>query len=282
MGYCKHGFAFRLDEVLLAGNKHSIKHARYFIEPKRIIMSKLGGLLLILVSLSANAFTVHEHIIKSEVLGYNVRYWVHVPDGDHKNLPVLYVTDGLGYKTRGSIVETSESLLKKNQVKPHIIVMVDANDPDTPRLNRRNEQFLCNPKYVRFYREELVPVMDNDYNTSKSQEDRGILGLSFGGLNAMYFALHASDIFGKIGIQSPAPHPCPDIYNDFKNADNLPIDIFLSTGTVNDKATATRRLKKILDDKGYDFKYLEVAEGHNWKNWKPMINDILVYFYGRN
>ena len=220
-----------------------------------------------------------EHIIESKVLGYNIRYWVYAPDGNNKELPVLYVTDGKGYKDRGGIVGISESLIKRNLIDPHIIVMVDANDPDIAGLNRRNNQFLCNPDYLRFYKEELVPKIDDSYKTLKSSEYRGILGLSFGGLNAMYFALHGSDTFGQIGIQSPAPHPCPDIYSDYQNSKKLPIDIFLSTGTVNDKARDTRRLKNILDKKGYDFEYVEVPEGHNWRNWKPILDDILIHFY---
>jgi enterochelin esterase-like enzyme len=228
-----------------------------------------------------SAFATDEHIIKSDILGYSIRYWVHVPAGDQQNLPVLYVTDGKWYKDSGGLVEVSQSLIRNNKIQPHIIVMVDAFDPEQSAMNRRNSQFLCNPDYVNFYRNELLPAIDEQYATIKSREGRAILGLSFGGLNSMYFALQANDIFGKIGIQSPAPHPCPDIYTDFEQHDKLPLEIFLSTGTVNDKARATRRLKSILDSKGYAFKYVEVAEGHNWRNWGPLLDDVLIYFYGQ-
>lgn len=242
-------------------------------------MLRICSLLIVLITFQQNAFAVDEHIIKSNILGYSIRYWVHVPEGAEGDLPVLYVTDGKSYKESGGIVEISESLIQRNVIQSHIIVMVDAFDPIKSSLNRRNSQFLCNPDYVRFYRDELIPAIDNRYHTTKSRKGRAILGLSFGGLNSMYFALHANDIFGKIGIQSPAPHPCPDIYTDFEEADKLPIDIFLSTGTVNDKARDTRRLKSILDRKGYSFKYMEVAEGHNWRNWRPLLDDVLIYFY---
>ncbi len=233
---------------------------------------------LLLVFASTQLLALEERIIKSEVLGYKLKYWVHVPEAVDGPMPVLYVTDGNGYKRNG-LVETSKSLVKRGKVDPHIIVLVSAIDPDNPSRNRRNNQFLCNPKYVQFYKEELVPEIDSRYNTIKSAEGRGILGLSFGGLNAMYFAIQANDTFRNIGIQSPAPHPCPSIYDDFRNAPKLPINIFLSTGTVNDKATATQRFKKILVEKGYEFTYIEVAEGHNWRNWKPMLGDILIAFY---
>lgn len=235
----------------------------------------------LLFSFCQNSLALETRIIKSKVLGYNLRYWVHVPKDNSEPLPVLYVTDGKWYKEGGGIIETSIELINKKQVEPHIIVLVDAFNPDNPGDNRRNNQFLCNPDYVEFYKRELIPEIDTNYKTIKSREARAMLGLSFGGLNSMYFALHANDVFSKIGIQSPAPHPCPDIYDDFEKAGKLDLDIFLSTGTVNDKATATRRLKKILDAQGYDFKYIEVAEGHNWKNWKPMLDDILFYFYAQ-
>ncbi len=223
----------------------------------------------------------HEHVIKSKLLGYELKYWVHVPEGyESDKLPVLYVTDGDGYKNSGDLLALSQKMINKGQVNPHIIVLVSAVDPNNSSRNRRNSQFLCNPDYLEFYKKELIPQVEKDYQADDSKDRRGILGLSFGGLNAMYFALNGSDTFRKIGIQSPAPHPCPTIYADFSKAPRLPIDIFLSTGTVNDKSTDTRRFKSVLDKNGYDFKYVEVAEGHNWKNWKPLLDDILIYFYG--
>ena len=243
-------------------------------------MKKSSLILILLFLASSQLLAIDERIIKSEVLGYNLKYWVYVPDGADGPMQVLYVTDGNGYKKNG-LVEASKSLVKQGKIDPHIIVMVSAVDPDNPSRNRRNSQFLCNQDYVRFYKEELIPEIDGRYKTIRDQKGRGILGLSFGGLNAMYFAIQANDTFRNIGIQSPAPHPCPSIYDDFRNSPKLPINIFLSTGTVNDKATATRRFKKVLEDKGYEFTYLEVAEGHNWRNWRPMLGDILLSFYGK-
>ena len=105
-------------------------------------------------------------------------------------------------------------------------------------------------------------------------------GLSFGGLNAAYFGAKASDTFRMLGIQSPALHPVPQIHNLYKEQNKLPLKIFLSTGTVNDTEGHARSLKKTLESKGYAFEYIEVPQGHNWKNWKPLIDDALIYFFG--
>lgn len=220
--------------------------------------------------------------ITSRVLGYDLQYWVQLPVNydEGNSYPTLYITDGWWYKEDGGLPEIARGLMQAQQIEDVILVYVDAYDPDDQNNNRRNSQFLCKPKYVQFYKDELVPAVDQAFSTDDSQETRGMLGVSFGGLNSMYFGLHAHDTFGKIGIQSPAPHPCPDIYADYENSDRLPIDIYLSTGTVNDKAKATRRLKGILEDKGYKFAYEEVPFGHTWANWTPLLDDVLLHFYG--
>ena len=241
-------------------------------------MVKIAAALIIFFQYSLPS-AVDERIIESKHLGYNVRYWVYIPKKVTETMPVLYVTDGKGYKANG-LIKVSEKLLRGDKVIPHVIVMVDTIDPDDPSVDHRNSQFLCNADYLNFYKEELIPRVEKEYNINTTRDQRGILGLSFGGLNAMYFALHGSDVFGKIGIQSPAPHPCPTIYTDIKNSPKLPVDIFLSTGIISDKEYETRKIKRILDSKGYDFKYIEVREGHNWANWAPLFDDILLYFYG--
>ncbi len=238
---------------------------------------------LIAISLNPGFGNPHQQIITSEVLSYDLRYWVHVPDGyEQKELPVLYVTDGKWYREGGRLLQTSVQLIESGQVKPHIIVLVDAFDPHQESKNRRNSQFLCNPQYLKFYREELIPKIEEDFKVAPGKENRAILGLSFGGLNSMYFTAHGGDFFGKVGIQSPAPHPCPEVYDAIDLAKELPGQIYLSTGTVNDKARESRRLKAILEKKDLELSYMEVAEGHNWRNWRPLLDDVLLFFYAEN
>lgn len=225
--------------------------------------------------------TTELHRIKSQVLGYDLQYWVHLPKGYQKDLryPVLYVTDGYWYKEQGNILKIADRLIKQQKIDPVIIVLVDAIGPDNRNDNRRELEFLCNPKYLDFYSQELVPAIDQNFSTDTTQQSRGILGVSFGGLNSMYFGLYGSNLFGKIGIQSPAPHPCPEIFDAYQQSPKLPIDIYLSTGTVNDTAPAARKLKRILEDKGYTITYEEVAKGHDWSNWRPLLDDVLLHFY---
>ena len=47
----------------------------------------------------------------------------------------------------------------------------------------------------------------------------------------------------------------------------------------DDNTQANRSFRTVLKDKGYKMHYLEVREGHNWDNWRPLLDDVLLYFY---
>jgi enterochelin esterase-like enzyme len=55
--------------------------------------------------------------------------------------------------------------------------------------------------------------------------------------------------------------------------------MFLSAGTKNDNLAAIKRFRRVLLSKGYDLTYVTVREGHDWKNWGPLLDDVLVTFF---
>ncbi|MFY0594698.1 alpha/beta hydrolase [Roseivirga sp.] len=220
-------------------------------------------------------------VISSTILGYDLQYRVYTPENYEQlsDLPVIYLTDGQWYLEAGSMHEIMDEMISNGEIEPLVAVFVDNRDPHNLKNNRRNKQFLGYDNYIDFYREELVPHIEENFKVSKQQKDRGIMGLSFGGLNATYFGAKASDTFHMLGIQSPALHPVSEIYDLYLKQDRLPLKIFLTTGTKNDTEVHARRLKSTLETKRYDFKYMEVDEGHNWRNWKPLLDDALLYFF---
>jgi enterochelin esterase-like enzyme len=223
-------------------------------------------------------------IISSKVLGYDLQYRVYTPAGydDLTNLPVIYFTDGQWYLGGGDVPKKLDKLVSENKMKPVIAVFVDNRDPNNLNNNRRNSQFLGNEKYIEFYKKELLPKIEKDYKVAARQKNRAIMGMSFGGLNATFFGAKASDTFYMLGIQSPALRPVANtnVHKMYSDQEKLPLKIFLSTGTVNDTEVHARKLKKTFESKGYDFEYVEVAKGHNWDNWNPLIDDALIYFFG--
>jgi enterochelin esterase-like enzyme len=219
--------------------------------------------------------------IASDVLSYDLQYRVYLPEGykSHTDLAVLYVVDGQSYIKQGKVPRVLNRLIDSGKIEPVVVVFVDARDPDKLNKNRRNAQFFCNNDYLEFYRDELIPEIEQHYPVAQDREKRTVLGLSFGGLNSACFGLFGFDTFSGIGMQSPAYHPVPKLLSAYEEMPLLPLRVFLSTGKPNDNTKATRELRDVLQNKGYPMKYIEVREGHNWNNWRPLIDNVLRFFY---
>ncbi len=258
-----------------------------FIEPMRLAglqwhIARLLFILLLLPAAVRTDGTLSPDIrISSEALGYDLQYRVYLPENvqNRENLPVLFVTDGHGYLSEGRMVRTLDRLIGKDDIQPVVVVFVDPRDPDRLASNRRNQQFFCNRLYLKFYTDELIPAIESAYTVSGRQESRSILGLSFGGLNAACFGLLGYEWFSGLGIMSPANQPVPALLEAYEKMPLLPLRIFLSTGKPDDNTQANRRFHTVLRDKGYDVHYMEVRRGHNWNNWRPLIDDFLLHFY---
>ncbi|NOZ65540.1 MAG: esterase family protein [Alphaproteobacteria bacterium] len=218
--------------------------------------------------------------IKSTILGYDLQYRVYTPENAEENLPTLYITDGQWYLQKGNMDKILDQQIKAGVIKPVIAIFIDNRNPDKLRENRRNKQFFCSSKYANFFLQELVPQIDHHYHTSSHRKDRVILGVSFGGLNSACFGLMAYSAFQGIAMQSAASDKHVRLINKlYASEDKKPIKIYMSVGTRNDNMSANRLLKRTLQKKGYDLSYKEVPKSHNWKNWRPLLKDVLINFF---
>ena len=146
-------------------------------------------------------------------------------------------------------------MIAAGEIEPMMAVFLDNRDPDNLQDNRRNQQFFCNRDYIKFVSEELVGEIDRKYKTRSDRTARTIIGLSFGGLNSACFGLYEYDTFTGIAMQSPAVHPVPSLFSDYRRAPKQDLKIFLTTGSRNDNEARTREFKQIMDKKGYDLFY---------------------------
>ncbi len=230
-----------------------------------------------------NRGTLSDNIlIMSTNMAYQIQYRVYLPFNyeNLQNLPVVYVADGHEYADDklGSVKIVADNLTHTGKIEPVIFVFIDPRNPSNLGENRRATEFRSNPNYVKFVSEELVPQIDATYKTANSANRRCIMGTSYGGWNASYFGVMRSDIFGLLCIHSPAfDSTIPAAYNA---AAKLPLKIYMSTGVINDTQDKALALKAVLDSKGYDYQYKEVNEGHSWGNWRALIDEPLIYFFG--
>ncbi len=245
-----------------------------------------ASLLFLFVSIAfadEGALSDNQRIFSTH-LGYELQYRVYRPadTSSEDELPTLYVTDGQAYLGHGNFKAVLDTALNGGVIEPVIVVFLDSRNPDNLKEIRRNSEFMCNTKFAAFFASELIPTISGQQPVSLARENRVILGLSFGGLNSACFGLMLSQLFSGIAMQSPASGQHLEVVRDlYEKAEPLPLKMFLSVGSRNDNTGAVKRFKKTLESKGYDLTYIKVTGEHNWKNWTPLLDDVLVTFFAK-
>jgi len=219
-------------------------------------------------------------LINSSILGYQITYTVYLPYQYDKieKYPVVYVTDGYEYlhPELGKMTTVLDNLIHEKKIKPVVGVFVDNREPVNRANNRRMSELAMNSKYLDFFVNELIPHIELTYTSKSEAKNRAILGTSMGGLTATYFAFTRPDIFGLVGIQSPAFYTKPQIYSLCSNSADPQMKISMTAGLINDTSSESRKMKGVLETSSCEYHYREVNEGHSWGNWSRLIDDILM------
>jgi enterochelin esterase-like enzyme len=225
--------------------------------------------------------------VRSTRLNYDVSYRVYTPAGydaaTAQNLPVVYVTDGHEYSADhlGSMVVVLDNLIASGKIQPTMAVFIDPRDPATG-ANRRMSEYGQNANFAGFVADELAPRIDAAYRTLASPVGRMILGTSLGGLAAAHLGASRSDAFGHAAVQSPASFSqfAPNtlgLYAAPGLADKL--DVFVTAGMIGD-GSAGSTFAATLANRGFDYSFMQVNEGHSWGNWRGLLDEILVDLVG--
>ncbi len=169
-------------------------------------------------------------------LNRNRKIWIYLPpdyDQSTKNYPVLYLHDGQNVFDASTSFsgewQVDESLNKLFQQGDYGIIAVAIDNGGADRINEytpwRNEQYGGGEgsDYIDFITETLKPHIDNNFRTLTAPQHTGIMGSSLGGLISHYGALKFQDVFGKVGVFSPAFWINPEVFdfteNQGKNGD---------------------------------------------------------------
>ncbi len=225
-----------------------------------------------------------EILFPSKALGYQITYSVYTPANTGDNLPTIYVTDGFEYMhpKMGNMITTLDNLIADKKIKPVIAIFIDHREPINRANNRRMEELAMNEKYLKFFTEEFIPMIEHNYPVAKGRENRAILGTSMGGLTSAYFIFSRPEVFGMAGIQSPAFWTKPQIYSLCDSVASSKTRISMTSGVINDASESTRKMKAILENNSCIYTYRETNEGHSWGNWRNLIDDILIDFFGQD
>jgi glycosidase/predicted alpha/beta superfamily hydrolase len=177
-------------------------------------------------------------------LGRTRRVWLYLPPDyatSHKRYPVLYMHDGqnlfdasTSFAGEWGVDETLDSL-QARAGGGAIVVGIDNGQ------QRRVDEYTPwpNPQhgggegdaYVDFLVKTLKPYIDRHYRTRPDRLHTGVAGSSMGGLISLYAALKYPDVFGRVGVFSPAFWFSPSIYAYARRARPRPgTRIYMVTG----------------------------------------------------
>ena len=157
--------------------------------------------------------------------GRTRRVWIYLPPdyaASAKRYPVLYMHDGqnlfdasTSFAGEWGVDETLDSLAALG-AGGAIVVGIDNG------RQRRFDEYSPwrtpqygggeGDAYVDFLVKTLKPYIDRHYRTYRDRPHTGVAGSSMGGLISLYAALKYPDVFGRVGVFSPALWVAPPIY----------------------------------------------------------------------
>lgn len=179
------------------------------------------------------------------------RVWIYLPPDyatSNKRYPVLYMHDGQNVFDAATSfsgewkVDESLNQLFSNGDKGIIVVAIDNGGSE--RLNEYSPWVNSRygggqgEAYTKFIVETLKPSIDANYRTKSDRENTGMMGSSMGGLISMYAAIEYQNIFGKVGIFSPAFWFAPESYAQVSaKGKQAEMKIYLLAGQLEDNGS---------------------------------------------
>lgn len=228
---------------------------------------------LLFISCNFGAVEDTSKIIASEYLATNIEYFFHDANEKIVDKPIYYFTDGKKMMENGTL-EQLIILENNKKIAPAYYVFVSTIDVET-KEDKRNDYFFCNAAYLNFFEKELIPTVEQQLKHQIDQKDRGLIGISFGGLNAAFFA-SKSNLFQNYGLLSPITYPCPTIATDIVFSKNEGLNLFISTGQL-DAEKYTAPLTQLFQNKGHKVKFLQTGGGHDFENWNAQLETMLNF-----
>ena len=94
----------------------------------------------------------------------------------------MILLDGGSYFSVGSLQLTLENLIADGSIPALIVLGISAGIKDGQ--TQRNEEFTCNPKFMEFLNDELLPWFASKYSISQDPNQRIIAGYTFSGIGS--------------------------------------------------------------------------------------------------
>ena len=235
----------------------------------------------------------------SPSLQMNRRMVVYTPAGYEKGrgkYPVLYLLHGMGgdetaWLDFGRAAQILDNLIAQGKAEPMIVVMPNGNPSQEAapleNSNGYNLPLFYLPKTMDGTFEEsfkdIVSYVDRTYRTVRKKSGRAIAGLSMGGFHSLYISANYPELFGAVGLFSPAVSVQEEskdnnIYRDIDlkwkaQMEKNPPLYWIGIGKVDPLYNDVASLRKKFDICSYPYTYYESGGGHVWTCWRIYLEE---------
>ena len=236
--------------------------------------------------------------------GRERRMVIYTPAGYESNkktkYPVLYLLHGMGgdeeaWIATGRLAEIMDNLIAQGKAEPMIVVMTNGCTAHVSAPGFSHEgmwrPYMSGSMDGSF--EAMFPTIvewvDDNYRTLSQMEYRAIAGLSMGGFHSLQISKEYPTMFDYVGLFSAAVMRHKEgvaLYDnrDAKLAEQFsfkPALYWIAIGKDDFLYAENVEYRKFLDEKGYDYTYVESGGGHVWRNWRIYLADFAQLLFKR-
>lgn len=229
---------------------------------------------------------VTRHVIDDSDAIVGGRRAVHVYQppgvGPGEAVPMLVVLDGNEYLRRASVCEIADNLIHEGRIRPIAMALVEHHPEE------RFIEYACSDAHALFLSHDVPALVRRQVTVLETPGAHGLLGASLGGVMALYTALRAPRVFGRVLAQSGAFSVDVDgaietdlvVFDLVERLPARPLRVYLDVGAMEGLVAVNRRMRDALAAKGHDVTYREYAGGHNYPRWRDDLANGLVALFG--
>ncbi|MEF2245834.1 MULTISPECIES: alpha/beta hydrolase [unclassified Paenibacillus] len=212
---------------------------------------------------------------------------IFLPPGynDLLSYPVVYCQDGEDFFNFGRIATTATKLILDEGLEPFIIVGVEVNKK--VRTSEYSADGARHADYVKFFGEELVPFVEENYAARRAPEHRLLAGDSLGGTVSLHIALTYPELFTRIISLSGAFYTssqevlsrCGDLsWLSMYMIVGLQEDAYETDTGIYNFVDLNRTMRQLLEERSAHLYYEEKDGKHQWGFWQKELPQALSYF----
>jgi len=243
---------------------------------------------------------LHRHHYRSTIIGEERDVWVYTPPGYDaaatQKLPVLYLLHGFSdgedaWVSAGRANVIIDNLIARGEAKPMLVVMprgygnreVTAGGWEKLRTPFGVKALAdSNAKFGESLRNEIIPLVEQNYHVSSDRNARAIAGLSMGGTQSLLIGLDSPESFAWIAAFSAGG--MPDNFDQRLSGvtDKLNKDLrllWIGCGSEDGLITNNQKFSAWLKARGVVHTWEETPGRHNFLVWRRYLAHVVPMLF---